>query len=93
MDRVQHLQHVLAEFDIEGLIAIGAPQDEYSPEAQRIDELIGKAEYPDRRTLKNIVIRVLGDMFGLDESDLQLRDAEFEKLVQHLTTIENGLYA
>ena len=75
--------------DIEGLIEMGAPDDEYDSEAKEIfDTLKGFGE--DQFTEDNIVAvisRVWKKMFDLDENDISKRMPAFKKVALDLLSI------
>jgi hypothetical protein len=72
--------------DIEGLISMGAPGDEYDSEAQMITDRIevAKALSPNGRISRQhvfgIVVNVWREMFGLSEDGLQLRSEAFQDI-------------
>jgi len=60
------VQRILDEEDLEGLLKMGAPKDEYEPEARRIANAIGhlNAEQLTVDRVAHIVSTVWEDMFG-----------------------------
>jgi len=88
--RLQLIDELLRTHDIEGLIEIGAPEDEYNSEAKMIAERIGTAEWrvcPQKLSLaqiKEIIRNVWVEMFGLDEEVLGKREDAFEEIAKRL---------
>jgi len=75
--------------DIEGLIEMGAPGDEYNSEAKEIFEAL-KRFGKDQFTEDNIVVvisRVWKKMFDLDEDDISKRMPAFKKVALDLLSI------
>ena len=81
MTRLDVINELLRYEDIEGLLSMGAPNDEYETEAEMIADRVGEAEErtSDKITPKeveNIVAAVWMEMFGLsDERARQKQDA------------------
>ena len=69
------IDEILIKEDIEGLIEIGAPIDEYSDEAAQIFEIISKFEEEDftEDIIKSAIILVWMQSFNLDEDAMNLR--------------------
>jgi hypothetical protein len=69
--------------DIEGLLAMGCPADEYDSEAAMIDNRIAELEWnkeagPARPQVEQIVAEVWNEMFGpFSDEDLQKRQSAF----------------
>lgn len=66
---------LLIEQDIEGLIAAGAPANEYEDEARHIAEAVNKLS-PEQRSQQNIfaiVRQVWMESFDLQQSEMLLR--------------------
>jgi hypothetical protein len=82
--RLAQVIELLRTEDIEGLIEIGAPEDEYDSEAEMITDRIHAAESasPSGRITKADAIRVIQDvwteMFSLDSYGLNRRKDAFE---------------
>jgi hypothetical protein len=76
--------------DIEGLLAIGAPGDEYNGEASMIDGAIAKATAFGERNIatadvEKIICQVWDQMFGpLSEQQLQQRADAFRRVAEKL---------
>jgi hypothetical protein len=81
MPRLDLINELLRYEDIEGLLSMGAPDDEYESEAEMIADRVGEAEERSsdkitREEVENIVAAVWKEMFGLsDEHALPRRDA------------------
>ena len=88
--RLQLIDELLRRHDIEGLINIGAPENEYNTEAKMIADRIGTAEWrvqPQKLSvaqIKEIIRDVWTEMFGLDEEDLGKRENAFEQIAKRL---------
>ena len=70
--------------DIEGLIASGAPDDEYEPEVERIFaalEALPRAEATVSR-LVDIFCDVYRQMFGWSEEQMRRRCPDFEEIAE-----------
>ena len=89
--RLQLIDELLRTHDIEGLIDIGAPKDEYNSEAKMIADRIGTAEWrvhPQKLSvaqIKEIIRGVWAEMFSLGEEDLRKRDYGFDEIAKKLT--------
>lgn len=78
------MNEILVREDIEGLIEIGAPVDEYEHEAAQIAAAITLLEH-DQRTEENIlaIITLLWmKSFNLSKEDIKLRGPAFLRVVQ-----------
>ena len=90
MNRLQLIENLLRTHDIEGLLDIGAPEDEYNTEAKMIAERIGTAEWrihPQKlpvAQVKEIIRNVWAETFALDEEDLAKRERAFEEIAKRL---------
>ncbi|MGO9271571.1 MAG: hypothetical protein ACLQOO_15130 [Terriglobia bacterium] len=78
---------ILDDEDIEGLIALGAPLDEYEREAELIAAAMGDSGSTEpgasvlRDEAKAIIRRVWGERFGpFSDEDLATRDLAFERV-------------
>ena len=83
MTRVDLIRGLLRHEDIEGLLSMGAPDDEYESEAEMIADRIGEAEQKalsHRLTwaeVENIIASVWKEMFELSDEDARLRQGAF----------------
>jgi hypothetical protein len=69
MTRLHLINELLRYEDIEGLLSMGAPDDEYESEAEKIADRVGEAEKKTndeitREEVENIVATVWKEMFG-----------------------------
>jgi hypothetical protein len=82
--RLDQVSELLRTEDIEGLVEIGAPGDEYESEAEMITDRIAAAESasPNGRITKADAIRIIrevwAEMFSLENEDLSRRQDAFE---------------
>ena len=82
------IDKALQEYDIEGLISIGAPDSEYEVEAKEIFEAIYKLNPEEIKVelVSSIISKVWSKMFTLDELDLSQRQEIFDKIAQQLVS-------
>jgi cell division ATPase FtsA len=86
--RLDQTNELLRKEDIEGLLSMGAPDDEYGPEAQMIVNRVGEAEshVPGHKITKEeieaIIYAVWREMFGLSEDQLRQRRRSFQSVVE-----------
>ena len=79
MTRLDLISELLRHEHIEGLLSMGAPDDEYESEAELIADRIGEAEgsAPNykitREEVENIVAAVWKQMFGLSDERVRER--------------------
>jgi hypothetical protein len=77
--------------DIEGLLSMGAPPDEYGPEAEMIVNRVGEAESntPSHKITTDEAVAIISaiwkEMFGLTEDQLRQRRRAFESTAARLT--------
>jgi hypothetical protein len=90
MTRLDLINELLRYQDIEGLLAMGAPGDEYESEAQMIADRVDDAERrtPDhkiaREEVETIVAAVWAEMFGLSDEDSRRRKDAFAAIATRL---------
>jgi cell division ATPase FtsA len=88
--RLDLTKELLRNEDIEGLLSMGAPHDEYGPEAEMIVNRVGKAESeaPSHRIIREeieaIISSVWKEMFGLSEEQLRHRHRAFQEAAAQL---------
>ena len=74
--------------DLEGLIAAGAPQDEYQPEVELI--ALALDEIPTGEASKEQIVQIFSDvwkkMFSTSEPGLAARKQGFEEIAEKLLT-------
>jgi hypothetical protein len=82
--RLDLTNELLRHEDIEGLLSMGAPDDEYEPKAKMIVNRVGEAESNapthkiTREEVEAIVSSVWKEMFGLSEDQLLHRHRAFQ---------------
>jgi hypothetical protein len=78
----------LDKADIECLLALGCPSDEYSLEASRIEDPVSKmtgSRELSQGQLEKIIQNVWNEMFGpFDSKQIQARAAGFKLLAEHI---------
>jgi cell division ATPase FtsA len=88
--RLDLTNELLRHEDIEGLLSIGAPDNEYESEAEMIVDRVGEAESnaPSHRITKEeveaIIRAVWKEMFGLSEDQLRQRHEAFQSIAARL---------
>jgi hypothetical protein len=88
--RSAHIKAALDSEDIEGLLAIGCPPDEYDSEANRIDSRItGLRRLGDEplgeSQVERIVADVWNEMFGsFSDEDFQKRQSAFTSVARKI---------
>ena len=90
------VKKALDEEDIEGLLAIGSPGDEYDGEASQIESLVAqKSEFGKRRLdkadLENLIQSIWASQFGPFSNDqIKLRQPAFRRIAEK---IQGTIYA
>lgn len=76
----------LREEDIEGLIALGTPTDEYSSEAKEIADALQLLhnECPNEEVLVSIISHVWSESFHRSEQELEERKPAFQRVAKKL---------
>lgn len=80
----QSILQLLNEADIEGLLAVGAPADEYETEAEDIFQAL-QAIQPKNLSadaILAVVVSVWANSFGLDESAIRQRHDAFRNIIR-----------
>jgi hypothetical protein len=86
----RRIKAILDSEDIEGLLALGCPPDEYDGEASLIESAIAKltnfgAREMNAEHIEVIVARVWSDQFGpFDQGELQKRKPAFASVARKL---------
>ena len=82
MTTQEKIASILREEDIEGLIEIGAPQDEYDAEAEMISRALSsqKTELLTLPKITTIITLIWGDMFQLDRAGIEQRLPAFSRV-------------
>ena len=84
--RLEQVRELLRSEDIEGLISMGAPADEYDSEAEMVAERVQRAESVawNGRLARDEVIAILAsvwkEMFDLSDRELAPRRDAFETI-------------
>ncbi len=75
---------MLFKADIEGLIALGAPDDEYDDEAILIADFINKINTQNRdfEVIREGVLKIWQQSFDLSDDDLRLRYQNIDDVVR-----------
>ena len=88
MNRLDHINELLRHEDVEGLISMRAPNDEYDSEAKMIADRIGEAESSHgkitRDEARRIIRSVWKEMFDLSDEQLRMRQDAFEAIANRL---------
>ena len=90
MTRLDLINELLRFEDIEGLLSMGAPDDEYESEAEMIADRIGDADgistdhKVTRDEVENIIAGVWIEMFGLSDEDSRRRKNAFAAIAARL---------
>lgn len=89
--RFKEIKSALDGEDIEGLLALGCPKDEYDGEASLIESGIAKVTdfgktKADAKQIEEIISRVWNDRFGpFDDEELKKRQPGFASAAKRLT--------
>jgi hypothetical protein len=81
------IREVLNSVDIEGLLQVGAPADEYESEAQMIATAISQTSESDltEERLLHVIRRVWTEMFGpFSDEEIKKRDAVFLQVARQI---------
>lgn len=94
MSRYELIRELLRTEDIEDLIALGSPDDEYDTEARMIAEDVRTAEWKQdqpltRDQIRDVVVRVWTKMFGISDEDAAKRSAVFDMVAARIQTFKN----
>ncbi len=90
--RLDLINELLRFHDIEGLLSMGAPDDEYESEARMIADRIDEGGHraPDGKVEKKEVAAIIAsiwkEMFGLSDDELLLRQEAFDSIAARLAT-------
>jgi hypothetical protein len=85
-ETTDRIEQILIEEDIEGLIAAGAPQDEYRDEALQISQALSQFslhEHTSEHVLAAITL-LWAKCFGLTPGEMRLRVESLKKLAQKI---------
>jgi ATP phosphoribosyltransferase regulatory subunit HisZ len=81
---------VFAEQDVEGLIALGAPRDEYDSEATEVAQKLKDLEsvvQVDHAAVLKVLLDVWGVSFNLKGAELERRREELTKLASKVEAL------
>jgi hypothetical protein len=90
--RLDLMNELLRQEDIEGLLSTGAPDDEYGPEAVMIVNRVGEAESNapthkvTREEIEAIISAVWEEMFGRSEEQRRQGREPFQSIATRLTS-------
>lgn len=94
MNRLDLISELLRHQDIEGLISIGAPVDEYQAEAEMICNRVGEAEQELSRLttdqVLSIVEEIWKEMFDLSDEQLAKRHDAFQRVAIRLASLSES---
>jgi hypothetical protein len=92
MINYEQINKILQELDIEGLLELGAPEDEYEDEAKQIANEIAAIKKLNETILVEKIIELWSENFGpFDENDIQNRMREFERLSEEILKLAKKL--
>ena len=88
---VEAIEAALNDEDVEGLLEMGAPSDEYHPEAGMIAAALANCPKPDRTEdrVVAIVSAVYGTMFGRSGLELERKQPAFRRIAQRIISQSN----
>ena len=77
---------LLRSEDIEGLIASGAPADEYASEAREIASMLASLAESDlnEKVITDIISRIWAKSFNRSPEEIQQRTSAFRRIAQQL---------
>ena len=81
-----NIRAILREEDIEGLIALGAPEDEYDFEGQEIELAVSRLDKRDEDDLVHVIEKVWRKFFELGAEDIALRRDAFRRAARRILT-------
>jgi cell division ATPase FtsA len=90
ISRLDRTNELLRHEDIEGLLSMGAPDDEYESKAEMIVDHVGEAESKapihkiTKEEVEAIISAVWKEMFGLSEDQLRQRHEAFQSIAARL---------
>lgn len=88
--RFREIKALLDREDIEGLLALGSPHDEYDGEASLLESEIGKATAFGQKPIaakqvEEMLARIWNDQFGpFSEQDMKKRESAFASVARRL---------
>ena len=78
------IQNVLRDEDVEGLLALGAPDDEYSKEAQDIASALSNVSHLTESGIVNVMRQIWNQYFGpFSNEDIEKRMLVFHRIAKH----------
>jgi|DewCreStandDraft_4_1066084.scaffolds.fasta_scaffold05374_12 hypothetical protein len=88
-DLVEMIRAILNREDIEGLLAIGAPQDEYDSEAETIGRAIASGDIkPQKQELVEFLKQIWQQSFGpFSEEEWQKREDSIARVAQQISEV------
>jgi hypothetical protein len=89
--QLKEMKTLFAEHDVEGLIALGAPRDEYDHAATNVAQKLKIVEFLQERidhsAILEVLIEVWGKSFNLQGAELEMRRKELSKLAGRVEEI------
>lgn len=81
---LENIERILIEEDIEGLIEDGAPEDEYSSEAEDIAKALSEFTEEDinEDNVAKVISLIWAESFNLSDNELQQRLPAIRRVVQ-----------
>lgn len=85
-DLLRSIREILNRQDVEGFLALGAPEDEYQSEAKLILRAIESGEVrPRKEELCELLANIWERMFGpFAEEEIKKREAAFRRIASQL---------
>jgi len=78
-------KNILCEEDIEGLIKLGAPPDEYNSEAKEIEAAMSRlGDKRSEEQLVQVLEHVWKEFFDLSTEDIELRRDAFQRVARRI---------
>lgn len=84
---------ILVREDVEGLIALGAPNDEYQREAEIIAQALSKMskEQANEASVASLVSLIWSKAFNLGEKELKIRLPSLRDVARQVVTVYQGV--
>jgi hypothetical protein len=81
-----NIENILREEDIEGLIELGAPGDEYDSEARKLEEILsGWGVRPSEEQIVNVLRDVWSEFFGpFNPQEMVARRDAFQRIAHRI---------
>jgi|ERR1700676_1192219 hypothetical protein len=83
--KTMSIKNILREEDIEGLIKLGAPADEYNSEAKEIEAAMSRlGDNPSEEQVVQVLKDIWKDSFDLSTEDIELRRDTFQRVARRI---------